>query len=82
MEKDNLIIFITPTIVKDVDFQPTVTDFLKSKPRYMQDPMNPSTAWDSAQKKGDWSNPLAPEDQNPGRNITQPPPAGTAPAAP
>ena len=30
--KKNLIIFITPTIVRDEDFQPTQTDFLKNKP--------------------------------------------------
>ncbi|HUL51603.1 MAG TPA: secretin N-terminal domain-containing protein [Candidatus Nitrosotalea sp.] len=31
-EKRNLIIFVTPTIVKDEDYQPTPTDFLKNKP--------------------------------------------------
>ncbi|MPN59933.1 hypothetical protein SDC9_207656 [bioreactor metagenome] len=30
-QKSNLIIFITPTIIQDSDFQPTKTDFLKSK---------------------------------------------------
>lgn len=30
-QKSNLIIFITPTIIDDTDFQPTKTDFLKSK---------------------------------------------------
>jgi type IV pilus assembly protein PilQ len=30
--KSNLIIFVTPTIVQDHDFQPTSTDFLRSKP--------------------------------------------------
>ncbi len=30
-EKRNLIIFVTPTIVKDEDYQPTPTDFLKNK---------------------------------------------------
>ena len=28
--KQNLLIFITPTIVQDADFQPTKTDFLKN----------------------------------------------------
>ena len=30
-QKSNLIIFITPTIIQDSDFQPTKTEFLKSK---------------------------------------------------
>lgn len=66
MNKDNLLIFITPTIVRDTDFKPTTTDFLDSQPRYMKDPMNMHTWLDSAQPRGDWSNPL-PEgiDQNP-----------------
>ena len=29
--KSNLIIFVTPTIVQDQDFQPTRTEFLKNK---------------------------------------------------
>ena len=57
MSKDNLIIFLTPTIVKDADFRPTETDFLQSKPKTMKSPMNPNTMWDSAQPRGNWSNP-------------------------
>jgi general secretion pathway protein D len=57
MTKDNLIIFLTPTIIKDSDFQPATTDFLKSKPTAMKSPMNPNTIWDGAQPRGDWSNP-------------------------
>ena len=57
MNKDNLIIFLTPTIVKDADFRPTETDFLQSKPKTMKSPMNPNTMWDSAQPRGNWSNP-------------------------
>jgi len=30
-EKRNLLVFVTPTIVRDDDFQPTPTDFLKNK---------------------------------------------------
>lgn len=30
-EKRNLLVFVTPTIVRDADFQPTPTEFLKSK---------------------------------------------------
>jgi len=58
MTKDNLIIFMTPTIIRDSDFQPATTDFLKSKPITMKSPMNPNTIWDGAQPRGDWSNPV------------------------
>lgn len=51
-QKDNLIVFITPTIVEDSDFHPTHTDFLQS-------PVDATegkdwSAWDSA-KPADWS---------------------------
>lgn len=55
MDKENLIIFITPTIVKDDDFQPTTTDFLASRPRTMKEPMNPNSAWDRPEPN--WMNP-------------------------
>lgn len=57
MDKENLVIFITPTIVKDTDFQPATTDFLASKPVQMKEPMNPNSFWD---KPGEpqWSNPV------------------------
>jgi type II secretory pathway component GspD/PulD (secretin) len=57
LDKDNLIIFITPTIVKDTDYSPMTTDFLQSQPHEMKSPMNPNTSWDSAKPRGDWSNP-------------------------
>ncbi len=41
--KDNLLIFITPTIVKDTDYQPTSTEFLQSSPLAPKAPMNPKT---------------------------------------
>ena len=56
MDKDNLIIFITPTIVKDDDFQPSTGDYLASKPMQMKEPMNPNSFWNKSQY-GDWSNP-------------------------
>ncbi len=66
MVKDNLLIFITPTIVRDQDFKPMTTDFLNSVPRTMKDPMNMHSWWDSSQPRGDWSNPLpADKSQNP-----------------
>jgi general secretion pathway protein D len=57
LDKDNLLIFITPTILQDSDFSPTTTDFLKTQPRQMKSPMNPHKIWDSAIPGGDWSNP-------------------------
>jgi type II secretory pathway component GspD/PulD (secretin) len=59
MNKDNLLIFITPTIVTDNDFHASKSgDFLKTKPQAMKDPMNPKTAWDGTQPDGSWSNPI------------------------
>lgn len=57
MTKDNLIIFMTPTIVKDADFQPAPTTYLQSQPTTMQQPMNPHKIWDGAEPERDWSNP-------------------------
>ena len=69
MDKDNLLIFITPTIVQDGDFKPTTSDFLSSTPRTMADPMKMHTWLDSSQPRGDWSNPISPDEtdkiQNP-----------------
>ena len=69
MDKDNLLIFITPTIVQDADFKPTTSDFLNSTPRTMGDPMKMHTWLDSSQPRGDWSNPISPDEtdkiQNP-----------------
>jgi type II secretory pathway component GspD/PulD (secretin) len=60
MNKDNLIIFMTPTIVKDSDFQEANSStFLQSKPKTMRSPMNPHRPWDGAEPdvEGGWSNP-------------------------
>jgi type II secretory pathway component GspD/PulD (secretin) len=57
MQKDNLIIFMTPTIVKDADYQPTSTSFLQSRPQTMRSPMNPHKVWDGAEPESGWSNP-------------------------
>jgi len=56
LDKDNLLIFITPTIVQDTDFQPAATDFLKSRAKTIKPPLNPNSMWDSASPY-DWSNP-------------------------
>jgi type II secretory pathway component GspD/PulD (secretin) len=74
LQKENLLIFITPTIVKDDDFQPTATDFMQSSPMEPESPMNPRTAWNSA-KPYDWSNP---KNTDPYYNIASPPPIDVA----
>ncbi|MGH7988996.1 MAG: type II secretion system protein GspD [Limisphaerales bacterium] len=56
LDKDNLLIFVTPTIVKDTDFQPSTTGFLQSSPVGPANSMNAQSAWNSA-KPRDWSNP-------------------------
>jgi len=56
MDKQNLLIFITPTIIKDGDFQPTVSEFMKSRPIKEKEPLDPNSPWDSG-KPRDWSNP-------------------------
>jgi type II secretory pathway component GspD/PulD (secretin) len=54
--KSNLIVFLTPTIVQDEDYQPTKTDYLKS-PVPTSDSIEPDwSAWDSG-KPDDWSKP-------------------------
>ncbi len=61
MDKGDLMIFITPTIDQDADFKPATSDFLNSTPRTMADPMKMHTWSDSAQPRGDWSNPIPPD---------------------
>jgi type II secretory pathway component GspD/PulD (secretin) len=51
--KQNLLIFITPTIVQDGDFQPAKTDFLKTRPPKSDSVDNDWSAWDSGKPK-DW----------------------------
>ena len=52
--KNNLIIFVTPTIVQEEDYQPSKTDFLKT-PTPAQDAVDGDwSAWDSG-KPADWS---------------------------
>ena len=54
--KQNLIIFITPTIVEEEDFQPTKTDFLKT-PLPAKDAVDKDWSfWDSG-KPAKWSKP-------------------------
>jgi type II secretory pathway component GspD/PulD (secretin) len=51
-DKRNLIIFITPTIVQNEDFQPTETSFLKTKMK--EKSVTDFGAWDSGEPQ-DWS---------------------------
>lgn len=53
-QKSNLLIFITPTIVKDEDFQPTKTDFLRNPVPTGDSVEGDWSAWDSGKPK-DWS---------------------------
>jgi type II secretory pathway component GspD/PulD (secretin) len=50
-QKNNLLVFITPTIVQDDDFQPTKSNFLKTPMGSIED--KPWSAWDSG-KPADW----------------------------
>jgi len=54
--RQNLLVFITPTIIQDTDFQPTKTAFLKT-PVPVKDSVDEDwSAWDSGKPK-DWSKP-------------------------
>ncbi len=52
-QKANLMIFITPTIIEDTDFQPTKTEFLKAAPPLKDSVEEDWSAWDSGKPK-DW----------------------------
>jgi type II secretory pathway component GspD/PulD (secretin) len=56
--KKNLIIFVTPTIVQNEDFQPTETAFLKTKPPESKG--SDFSAWDSGAPQ-DWSKLMHPK---------------------
>ena len=58
MEKDNLIIFITPSIVHDDDYTQHDSNFLKQSPEPFKQPMNPNTWWDGGNARGNWDNPV------------------------
>ncbi|HWW03410.1 MAG TPA: secretin N-terminal domain-containing protein [Candidatus Acidoferrum sp.] len=54
--KSNLIVFLTPTIVKDEDFQPTKTDYLKTPVPTSDYLEGDWSSWNSG-KPRDWSKP-------------------------
>jgi len=53
-QKSNLIVFLTPTIIGDSDFQPTTSDFLKTPVPVKDSVEGDWSAWDSGKPK-DWS---------------------------
>lgn len=55
-DKDNLLIFITPTILQDTDFHPTTTDFLQAEPKTEKQVLNPNNLWEGS-KPYNWANP-------------------------
>ena len=59
--KSNMTVFLTPTIVEDEDFQPTKSNFLKTRVP-VKDSVEDGdwSAWDSGQPK-DWSKKKSPE---------------------
>jgi type II secretory pathway component GspD/PulD (secretin) len=46
MDKQNLLIFITPTIVQDTDFHESHTKFLQAQPVKTRQFLDPDSAWD------------------------------------
>lgn len=55
-QKSNLLVFLTPTIVQEEDFQPTQTSFLKTPVPTKDSVEGDWSAWDSGKPK-DWSDP-------------------------
>jgi len=54
--KGNLIVFITPTIIQDTDYQPTKSTYLKTPVPTKDELEEDWSAWDSGKPK-DWSKP-------------------------
>jgi type II secretory pathway component GspD/PulD (secretin) len=52
--RNTILIFVTPTIIKESDFQPTTTDFLRSRNEPM--PSSTDSAWDRGEPY-DWTKP-------------------------
>ena len=67
--KDNLLIFITPTILQDSDFHPTTTDFLNATAQTKPQTLNPNSPWDSTQPYN-WADP---KNTNPDQKILDQP---------
>jgi type II secretory pathway component GspD/PulD (secretin) len=80
-QKANLLVFLTPTIVQDEDFQPTQTTFLKNPVPTKDTVEGDWSAWDSGQPK-DWkeSNNVSPSSGKFDESLWQPK-EGVAPAS-
>jgi type II secretory pathway component GspD/PulD (secretin) len=73
--KSNLIIFLTPTIVEDEDFQPTKSNFLKTKVPIKDSIEDDWSAWDSGKPK-EWGKKVAPQEQSFDDAMAQPASSG------
>lgn len=58
-EKDDLIIFITPTIVEESDYQPAKSTFLQRRQTENKPALNADSFWNRAKTVNDWSNPTS-----------------------
>jgi type II secretory pathway component GspD/PulD (secretin) len=78
-QKSNLLVFLTPTIVQEEDFQPTKSDFLKNPVPTKDTVEGDWSAWDSGKPK-DWHDPdVSPASGKFDENLWK---DGAAPAAP
>ena len=79
--KSNLIVFLTPTIIDDHDFQPTTTRYLQT-PVPTQDSLEPDwSAWDSGQPKS-WTKSKKEPPTSPYDDSAVTPPSPKVPALP
>ena len=78
-QKSNLLVFLTPTIVQDEDFQPTQTSFLKNAVPAKDSVEGDWSAWDSGKAK-DWSGSadVSPSSGNFDESLWQPKAAASA----
>jgi type II secretory pathway component GspD/PulD (secretin) len=61
--KSNMIIFLTPTIVEDEDYQPTKSNFLKTRVPVKDTVEDDWSAWDSGKAK-EWGKKVPPLEQS------------------
>jgi type II secretory pathway component GspD/PulD (secretin) len=61
MDKQNLLIFITPTILKDSDFHATKTRFLEAQPIKTKQFLNPDSSWDGTRPASRKKSPKDPQ---------------------
>ena len=62
-QKSNMIVFLTPTIVEDEDFQPTKSNFLKTRVPIKDSIEGDWSTWDSGKPK-DWSKKVPAQEQS------------------